>query len=127
MPELSPMQLGYPRTQLRRKLVEAVLSREKSATSSVRAEYELDGARLPQVGDRFLLHDYDDHPVAVIETTEVRVLRVADVDSRSHATSERASTQSRSGGRPTTRSGAKESPRARRGWLGEAPLRIPVE
>jgi uncharacterized protein YhfF len=42
------MQLGYPRTQLRQKLVEAVLNREKTATSSLRAEYELDGRGCPR-------------------------------------------------------------------------------
>lgn len=74
------MELGYPRTELRRKLVEAVLRGAKTATAGLQAEYELEGDALPRVGDRFLLHDYDEKPVAVVETTEVRVLRVADVD-----------------------------------------------
>jgi hypothetical protein len=38
--DLPPMQLGYPQTELRRKLVAAVLRGEKTATSSLRAEYE---------------------------------------------------------------------------------------
>jgi uncharacterized protein YhfF len=79
-PGLPPMELGYPRSELRRKLVEAVLCGEKTATSSLRVEYEAEGEVLPSVGDRFVLQDYDDDPVAVLETTEVRVMRVADVD-----------------------------------------------
>ena len=71
-----PMQLGYARTELRRKLVEAVLRGEKTATAGVHADDE----PLPRVGDSCLLLGYDDEPVAVVETTEVRVLRVADID-----------------------------------------------
>jgi uncharacterized protein YhfF len=71
-----PMQLGYARTDLRRKLVDAVLRGEKTATAGLWTEDEPP----PQVGDRSLLLDYDDEPVAVIETTEVRVLRAAEVD-----------------------------------------------
>ena len=74
------MQLGYPRTDLRRRLVEAVLAGKKTATSGLRVDYELEGGSLPKVGDRFVLHDYDEAPVAVIEATEVRVLPVGDVD-----------------------------------------------
>lgn len=37
-------------------------------------------SRSPGVGDRFLVHDYEETPVAVIEATEVRVLPVGDVD-----------------------------------------------
>ena len=70
------MRLGYPRTALRRTLVEAVLRGEKTATSGLHDEQE----PLPRVGERSLLLGYDDEPVAVLETTEVRVLRVADVE-----------------------------------------------
>ena len=69
------MRLGYPRTELRRKLVDSVLRGDKTATAGLRAECEP-----PQVGDRSVLLDFDDEPVAVVETTEVRVVRVADVD-----------------------------------------------
>jgi uncharacterized protein YhfF len=71
-----PMQLGYARTELRRKLVDAVLRDEKTATAGLHADDE----PLPRVGDTSLLLGYEDEPVAVVETTEVRVLRVADVD-----------------------------------------------
>jgi uncharacterized protein YhfF len=75
IPELPPMELGYAGTPLRRKLVEAVLRGDKTATAGL---YEDDP--LPQAGDRFLLLDFGDEPVAVLETTEVRVLRVDGVD-----------------------------------------------
>jgi uncharacterized protein YhfF len=80
-PDLPPMQLAYPRTELRRKLVDAVLRGEKTATSSLRAEYmPHTDEPLPRVGDRCVMHGFDDEPVAVVETTEVRVLRAGDVD-----------------------------------------------
>jgi uncharacterized protein YhfF len=57
------MELGYAGTPLRRKLVEAVLRGDKTATAGLYGD-EL----LPQAGDRFLLLDFDDRPVAVVET-----------------------------------------------------------
>jgi uncharacterized protein YhfF len=75
------MRLGYARTALRRKLVEAVLRGDKTATAGLAADHEAGSEEpLPQVGDRSLLLGSDDEPVAVVETTEVRVLRVGDVD-----------------------------------------------
>jgi uncharacterized protein YhfF len=70
------MQLGYARTELRRKLVAAVLRGEKTATAGLHADHE----ELPRVGGRCVLLGFDDEPVAVLETTEVRVLRAGDVD-----------------------------------------------
>ena len=70
------MRLGYPRTELRRTLVAAVLRGEKTATAGLFDEHE----RPAEPGERCLLLGVDDEPVAIIETTEVRVLRVADVD-----------------------------------------------
>jgi uncharacterized protein YhfF len=74
-PELPPMELGYARTPLRRQLVEAVLRGDKTATAGLHGDEPL-----ARAGDRFLLLDYDDEPVAIVETTEVRVLRVDEVD-----------------------------------------------
>jgi uncharacterized protein YhfF len=74
------MELGHPRTDLRRDLVDAVLRGEKTATAGLLAHYELEGERLPEVGERWALLDYDDDPVAVVAVTEVQVVRVADVD-----------------------------------------------
>jgi uncharacterized protein YhfF len=78
---LPPFELGFPRTELRRKLVDAALRGEKTATSSLRAEYAPHTAEpLPSVGMRTVLLGYTDEPLAVVEVTEVRVLRAADVD-----------------------------------------------
>ena len=35
---------------------------------------------MPQVGERFLLVGYDDEPLGVVETTELRILAAGDVD-----------------------------------------------
>jgi uncharacterized protein YhfF len=79
--ELPPYELGYARTDLRRELVDAVLRGEKTATAGLRSDYAPDTDEpLPQMGERFALLDFDDRPVAVVETTEVRVVRAGDVD-----------------------------------------------
>jgi uncharacterized protein YhfF len=73
------MELGYPRTELRRKLVDAVLRGEKTATAGLFDEVSSEEP-LPRAGERYVVLDFDDRPVAVVETTEVRVVRMADVD-----------------------------------------------
>ena len=73
------MELGYPRTDLRRRLVDAVLRGEKTATAGLRSDYGPDD-RLPVAGDHSLLLGFDDEPVGVVETTEVRIVRAGDVD-----------------------------------------------
>jgi uncharacterized protein YhfF len=75
------MELGYPRTELRQKLVASALRGTKTATAGLRVDHEPHADEpLPRVGNRSVLLGFDDEPVAVVETTEVRVLRVADVD-----------------------------------------------
>jgi uncharacterized protein YhfF len=74
------LELGYPRTELRRQLVEAVLRGEKTATAGLLDEYEADGEPIGAPGDRFLLQGYDDEPVAVVELTESRVVPAAEID-----------------------------------------------
>ena len=69
------MELGYARTPLRRELVDAVLRGDKTATAGLHGDEPL-----PQAGRALLLLDFDDRPVAVVETTEVRVLRADEVD-----------------------------------------------
>lgn len=76
---LPPFGLGYPRTALRQELVEAVLRGDKTATAGLRSDYGPDEP-LPRVGDRSVLVGFDDEPVAVVQTTEVRVVRAGDVD-----------------------------------------------
>jgi uncharacterized protein YhfF len=65
---------------LRDQLVAAVLAGTKTATSGLLAEYEHEGEPLPQVGRSAMVVDSDHRPVAVIETTEVRVIPAGDVD-----------------------------------------------
>lgn len=64
----------------RDRLVAAVLRGEKTATSSLLAEWLLDDQELPAAGERRDVLDSDDNPVAVIETTAVDVIRLRDVD-----------------------------------------------
>ena len=64
----------------RDRLVDAVLKGEKTATSSLLAEWLLDDQELPAVGDRREVLDSGDNPVGVIETTAVDVIRLGDVD-----------------------------------------------
>ena len=77
---LPVFELGHPRTELRRQLVDAVLRGEKTATAGLLEEYEAEGEQPDQVGARWTLLGYDDEPVAVIEVTESRVLPAAEID-----------------------------------------------
>jgi uncharacterized protein YhfF len=73
-------EFGFPGA-LRDSLVAVVLSGEKTATASLRSEYLPEGEdTFPEVGMRSIVVDSDHRPVGVIETTEVRVVRAADVE-----------------------------------------------
>jgi uncharacterized protein YhfF len=75
------MELGHRGTELRRKLVAAVLRGDKIATASLREEYVPNTDEpLPEPGETFLLLGYNDEPLGVVKTTELRVVRAADVD-----------------------------------------------
>jgi uncharacterized protein YhfF len=86
-------QEDLPRTEfafpgaLRDQLVSAVLAGQKVSTTSLRREYELEGNPLPEPGERSVVVDSENRPVAVIETTGVKVVRLGDVDV-SHAIDE---------------------------------------
>ena len=73
-------EFGFPRTDLRRQLVEAILRGEKTSTSGLISDYQRDGDPLPEIGERFVLIDERDHEVGVIETTELRVTTIGQVD-----------------------------------------------
>ena len=73
-------EFGFPRTDLRRSLVAAILRGEKTSTTGLLSDYERDGDALPEVGERFVLIDEQDAEVGVIETTEVRVTTIGAVD-----------------------------------------------
>ncbi len=84
--QLPPYELAFP-GPLRDRLVAAVLSGAKTATTGLLAAYEAEGEALPEVGDRAALLDSRGRRVAVVETTAVRVLPLRDIDVR-HAVDE---------------------------------------
>ncbi|MGM7678384.1 ASCH domain-containing protein [Microbacterium sp. A94] len=65
---------------LRDLLVGAILTGEKTSTTSLVTEYELEREPLPAVGDRAVVIDSEGEPVCIEEVIEVRVVRLADVD-----------------------------------------------
>ena len=75
----APAYFAFP-GPLRDRLVAAILAGAKTSTSSLLADYEHGDEPLPRVGERSVVMDSGDRPVAVIETTGVRVVRLGDVD-----------------------------------------------
>ena len=73
--------------ELRDRLVAAILTGEKTTTSCLYLELEVDGEELAEAGQREVVIDSGGRPVAVIETTEIRVLPLGEVD-RQHALDE---------------------------------------
>jgi uncharacterized protein YhfF len=76
--DLPPFELGYARTDLRRKLVDAVLAGTKIATAGLAESSEPED----RPGERYALLGYDDEPVGVVEVTEARVIPAAEIDER---------------------------------------------
>jgi len=72
---------------LRDQLVAAILAGEKTTTTGLVADYEHENEPLPSPGLRQVVVDSAGRPVAVIETTTVRVMRLANV-SLDHALGE---------------------------------------
>ena len=91
--ELAPDLAALPRWgfadpgPLRDKLTTLALAGTKTTTSALMVELDLDGEAVPEPGAREILLDSSDRPVAVIETVECPVRRLADVDDR-HAIDE---------------------------------------
>jgi len=88
-PDLAELQawgFGLP-GQLRDELTALALAGTKTTTAGLLVETELEGEVLPFAGMREVLLDSDGRPVAVIETVDCRVARLADVDDR-HAIDE---------------------------------------
>jgi uncharacterized protein YhfF len=77
---LPKAEFGFPRTDLRRRLVEAILRGEKTATAGLLVDYERDGEAVGVPGDRSVVIDAEDREVAIIEITAIEVRRMADVD-----------------------------------------------
>jgi uncharacterized protein YhfF len=65
---------------LRDQLVAAILSGSKTTTSGLVEWYDHDSEPLPSVGERKAVIDSAGSVVAVIETTALRIIRLADVD-----------------------------------------------
>ncbi|WP_415948812.1 ASCH domain-containing protein [Streptomyces sp. KLOTTS4A1] len=80
--DLAPFELAFP-GPLRDQLVAAVLDGAKTSTTGLFDPAE----ELPAVGQRAALIDSDLRVVAVVETTGIRVLPIAEVDLR-HAIDE---------------------------------------
>ena len=72
---------------LRDKLTALALAGTKTTTASLLRDFEAEGTNLPRVGQRDILVDSRDLPVATVETLDVRVVRLADVDDQ-HAIDE---------------------------------------
>ncbi|MBJ7610179.1 MAG: ASCH domain-containing protein [Candidatus Dormibacteraeota bacterium] len=80
-PPVRPYELGAPRSELRKKLVAAVLRGEKTATASLRSEYEPFTAEpLPRAREWFFLAGYSGEPLGTIEVIDVKVVALNDVD-----------------------------------------------
>ena len=72
---------------LRDELTRLAVEGTKTTTAGLYAEMEADGEALSVPEAREVLLDSDERPVAVIETVDCRVVRLADVDDR-HAIDE---------------------------------------
>jgi uncharacterized protein YhfF len=72
---------------LRDELTALALAGTKTTTAGLLVETEVEGETVPVAGLREVLLDSDERRVAVIETVECRVARLADVDDR-HAIDE---------------------------------------
>ncbi len=77
--DLPPVEFAFP-GPLRDQLVAAILSGAKTSTSALVLGFEHDNEPLPKVGDISAVVDSTARRVAAIELTEVRVVRLADVD-----------------------------------------------
>ena len=72
---------------LRDELTALALAGTKTTTAGLLVEHELDGEPVPAPGERAILVDSAERPVAIVETVACRVVRLADVDDR-HAIDE---------------------------------------
>ena len=77
--DLPLAEFGFP-GPLRDRLVAAILAGEKVSTTGLLEEYRREGTPVGQPGRRELVVDSAGRGVAVIETTEVEVRRMGEVD-----------------------------------------------
>jgi uncharacterized protein YhfF len=77
--DLPAAEFAFP-GPLRGRLVAAILSGAKTSTSGLMLAYERENEPLPEAGQLSAVLDSAGRRVAVIEVTEVRVVRLAEVD-----------------------------------------------
>jgi uncharacterized protein YhfF len=77
--DLPAAEFAFP-GPLRDRLVAAILSGVKTSTAGLMPAYERANGPLPEVGQLSAVLDSSGRRVAVIEVTEVRVVRLADAD-----------------------------------------------
>jgi len=77
--DLQVAEFAFP-GPLRDQLVAAIMSGAKTSTSSLLLGYERENEPLPKVGQLSAVVDSQGRRVAAIEVTELRVVRLADVD-----------------------------------------------
>ena len=65
--------------KLANELLALVLSGKKTATASSLPCYEIEGEKLPQVGNYSIVTDFSGNPHCVIETTAVTIMRFGDM------------------------------------------------
>src|SRR6476620_8985878 len=76
------LKLGDGGGPLTERLIGLVLDGVKTATTSLLSEWEAEGRTPPRVGERWALIDGAGRERGVVETRELRILRLADVDDR---------------------------------------------
>lgn len=79
--ELPRSEFAFP-GPLRVRLVDAILDGRKTTTTSLAQEYEIGQETLPRSGQRSVVVDSNNQPVCVIETMEVRIVPLGEVDFR---------------------------------------------
>jgi uncharacterized protein YhfF len=77
--ELPLSEFAFPGS-LRNRLVSAILDGRKVATTSLALEYEIGLETLPCIGQRSVVVDSDNQPVCAIETVEVTIVPLGEVD-----------------------------------------------
>ena len=77
--DLPLVEFAFP-GPLRDQLVAAVLSGAKTSTTGLVLEYERENEPLPEAGQLLAVADSAGRRIAAIELTQVRVIRLADVD-----------------------------------------------
>ena len=100
-------EFGFP-GPLRDRLVAAVLSGTKTATTSLLAEWEAEGDELPEAGEQETVIDSAGEPVATIEITGCEVRTLSQVDDAVARAKGRTIRRSQAGAPNTSASGVRK-------------------